>query len=124
MKCFKLDNQIFAYDDTQEDLITDEMVELTGDELGALLNPPLPPVKLSPLTNRQFKLALLDAEILDDVEAAISNIEDSTLKRRIQIEYEYAATFNRDSESIAVMVNLLGLSTETVDEMWIKSLTL
>ena len=124
MRYFELDGERYAYDETQTDLITSEMVELTGDELNKLLNPPPPPVYLAPLTNRQFKLALLDAELLDDVELAISDIEDPTLKRRIQIEYEYATTFNRDSESIAVMVNLLNLSTNIVDEMWIKALTL
>lgn len=125
MRYFKLNDQIFAYDETQTDLITDEMVELTDDELNASLNPPPPPpVKLSPLTNRQFKLALLDAELLDDVELAISNIEDPAIKRRIQIEYEYATTFNRDSDSINIMINLLDLSTDIVDEMWIKALTL
>lgn len=124
MRYFKLDDEIFAYDDTQTDLITDEMEELTAEELNKPLNPPLAPVKLSPLTNCQFKLALLDAELLDDVESAIGNIEDPTLKRRIQIEYEHATTFNRDSDSIAVMIALLKLPTENVDEMWIHALTL
>lgn len=122
MRYFKLDGQIFGYDDTQTDLITDEMSELTKDELDEFLNPTQPPVSLPQLTNRQFKLALLDADLLDAVELEIAQIKDEKLKRRIQIEFEYATTFNRNSESIAIVVELLGLSVENVDEIWEQAL--
>lgn len=124
MRYFKLNDQIFAYDNDQEHLIEGDMVEIKGKALDKILNPLPTAVELRPLTNRQFKLALLDSDLIDDVESAIGNIEDPTLKRRIQIEYEYATTFNRDSDSIAVMIALLKLPTENVDEVWIHALTL
>lgn len=124
MKYYKLGDQIFAYEDTQLDLVTDEMVEITGKDLEKLLNPDPLPVQLKPLTNRQFKLALLNAELIDSVEAKINTIEDPVLKRRIQIEYEYATAFERNSESIAMMIELLGISSSEVDQMWISALSI
>lgn len=124
MRYFKLRDDIFGYDEKQDDLITDEMVELTSEELNALLTPTLPATKLSPLTNRQFKLALLDSNLIDLVDTAINNIEDLKLKRKIQIEYEYAATFNRDSESVATVIELIGVSLDEVDRIWIKALSM
>lgn len=124
MRYFKLNDEIFAYDEDQEHLITDDMIEITGSDLDAILNPQLPPIKLAPLTNRQFKLALLDAELIDRVELAISELADPKLKRKIQIEYEYAATFNRNSESISTMIELLEITQEDVDQIWINALTI
>lgn len=124
MRYFKLRDHIFGYDETQEGLITDEMVELTAEELDALLTPTLLVTKLSPLTNRQFKLALLDSNLIDLVDTAINNIDDLKLKRKIQIEYEYATTFNRDSKSVAAVIELIGISLEEVDQIWIKALSM
>lgn len=124
MRYFKKGDAIFAYEDDQLDLVTDEMTEVKGKELKAILNPPSPEPILSPLTNRQFKLALLDADLIDDVETAISKIEDSKVKRTIQIEYEYATTFHRDSESIQTMADLLKLDSESVNDLWSKALLL
>ena len=124
MRYFKLNNEIYAYSADQEYLITAEMKEIKGKELEALLNPPVPPRALTPLTSRQFKLALLDAGLLDDVEDAIEAIEDNDLKRRIKIEHEYATQFERGSDSIAVMAKLIGLDSDAVDALWRQALTL
>ena len=124
MKYFKLNDQVFAYSDDQLDLVTKDMIEITGKELDDLLNPPQPEPLLQALTNRQFKLVLLENDLIDDVEKAISEIEDPKLKRRIEIEYEYATSFERDSDSIHIMSDLLELDKEKVDELWLKALDL
>ena len=41
MKHYKLGNQVFAFDETQDDLITGDMVLMTDAELEAHINPPL-----------------------------------------------------------------------------------
>ena len=79
---------------------------------------------LKPLTRRQFKLILLDNDLLDEVELAINNIEDKITKTRMQIEYTESTEFERDSESLLFMCQLLNLSEEQINIMWEKALTL
>lgn len=79
---------------------------------------------LRPLTRRQFKLALLENGLLDQIENSISAIEDDQTRARIQIEYAEATEFHRTSDSVAYMCQLLGLNDEQVDQMWEQALTL
>ena len=79
---------------------------------------------LRPLTRRQFKLALLENGLLDQIENSISAIEDDQMRARIQIEYAEATEFHRTSDSVAYMCQLLGLTYEQVDQMWEQALTL
>ncbi len=73
---------------------------------------------LKPLTRRQFKLVLLENNLLDQIENAISAIEDDKTRARIQIEYIEATEFHRSSEFVIYMCNLLGFSKEQVDQIW------
>ena len=73
---------------------------------------------LKPLSRRQFKLALLENDLLDVIEAKINQIEDAKQKTIIQIEYQEATEFVRTSDSVKYMCNLLGLSEEQVNQMW------
>ena len=79
---------------------------------------------LRPLTRRQFKLVLLENDLLDEFELAINNIGDKTTKTRMQIEYTESTEFKRDSESLLFMCQLLNLSEEQINIMWEKALTL
>lgn len=79
---------------------------------------------LSPLTQRQFKLVLLQNNLLDKTEAAINAISDSTKKSQINIEYNYASSFERQSDSVLYMVNLLQLTDDQVDQMWQQAMKL
>ena len=76
------------------------------------------------LTRRQFKLALLENGLLDQIENSISAIEDDQTRARIQIEYTEATEFHRISDSVVYMCQLLGLTDEQVDQMWEHALTL
>ena len=87
MKYYKLNDQVFAFEDdgSQDDYITEDMVRMTPSEVDKHLNPKnymtdeqlyeIYVRSLRPLTRRQFRLALLDVGLLDDLETAISNIE-------------------------------------------------
>lgn len=79
---------------------------------------------LRELTRRQFKLVLMENDLLAAIETAISGIEDEVLKARIDIEYREATGFDRMSDSVAYMSQLLGLNDEQVDAMWVQALTL
>ncbi|ENX48751.1 MULTISPECIES: hypothetical protein [Acinetobacter] len=76
------------------------------------------------LTRRQFKLALLQNNLLETVEQSIATIEDSALKTRIEIEYNESEKFERTNDSVQYMLSILNLTEEQVDEMWRYAMTL
>ena len=80
--------------------------------------------QFTPLTRRQFKLALLENGLLSTVEQMIESIEDPTVKARIQIEYIESERFERSNESVQYMLEALDLTTNQVDEMWRYAMTL
>jgi len=136
MKYYKKDNEVFAFEDdgSQDDYIKPEMVLMTSEEVDKHINPEKYLTEeqkysiylnsLKPLTRRQFKLVLLENDLLDAVELSINNIEDKTTKTRMQIEYTEATEFKRNSESLLFMCQLLNLSEEQINTMWEKALTL
>ena len=136
MKYYKLNNDVYAFesDGSQDDYITPTMVAMTSEEVDKHINPDkyLSPSELykkyvstlKPLTRRQFKLVLLENNLLDKVETAIESIEDITQRTRMQIEYTEATDFKRTSESLLGMCRLLGLSEEQINTMWEHALTL
>ena len=136
MKYYKKDNEVFAFeaDGSQDEYITQDMVRMTSSEVDKHLNPKkymtdeqlyeIYVKSLRPLTRRQFRLALLDVELLDDLEAAISNIEDTAEKRRIEIEYTESDKFARTSEIVKTMFALINQTEEQINELWEKALTL
>ena len=136
MKYYKLNDQVFAFEDdgSQDDYITEDMVRMTSSEVDKHLNPKnymtdeqlyeIYVRSLRPLTRRQFRLALLDVGLLDDLETAISNIEDTTEKRRIDIEYTESDKFARTSESVKTMFTLINQTEDQINELWEKALTI
>lgn len=76
------------------------------------------------LTRRQFKLALLQNNLLETVEQSIAGIEDQALKTRIEIEYNESEKFERTNDSVKYMLSILNLTNEQVDEMWRYAMTL
>lgn len=134
MRYFKKDNEVYAFDQSQEHLITVEHAELTDEELHLHSNPQSNLTdeqkreifleSLKPLTRRQFKLTLLANDMLDQIEAAIEEIQEPFIKKMIQIEYGEGATFERTSNSVIAMCGLLGLADDQVDEMWQYAMTL
>ena len=129
MKYYKLENQVYAFeaDGSQDDYITEDMVRMTPSEVDKHLNPKkymtdeqlyeIYVKSLRPLTRRQFRLALLDVGLLDDLETAISNIEDTTEKRRIDIEYTESDKFARTSEIVKTMFTLINQTEEQINEL-------
>ena len=136
MKYYKKDNEVYAFEDdgSQDEYITEDMVRMTSSEVDKHLNPKkymtdeqlyeIYVKSLRPLTRRQFRLALLDVGLLDDLEAAISNIEDTAEKRRIDIEYTESDKFARTSESVKTMFALINQTEDQINELWEKALAL
>ena len=72
------------------------------------------------VTVRQAKLALLQAGLLDDVEAAIAASDN----RAAQIEWEYATEFRRDWPALVAMQSVLGLTDAQIDDLFRLAATL
>ncbi|MBR7738260.1 hypothetical protein [Acinetobacter nosocomialis] len=108
--------------------LEDDLIEMTSEEVDRHLNPQnylseeekeqLRLAEFKPLTRRQFKLALLQYQLLEKVEQAIADIEDPALKTRVQIEYNESEKFERTNDSVKYMLPLLNISNDEIDEMW------
>ncbi len=85
-------------------------------------NTPASPVEVEPpvpriVTMRQARLALLAAGKLPGVAAAISSL-DSPHREAAQIEWEYAATVDRDAQLMALVAAALQLDDAALDELF------
>lgn len=137
MKYFKdKDGSVYAFEDdgSQDEFITPTMKKMTNSQIDRHLNPQkylsdeeknlIYLQSLRPLTRRQFMLALVENDLDEAVETAISNIQDAKQRKQMSIEYKDAQTFERFSASILTMATLINLDEESLNSMWEKALTL
>ena len=136
MKYYKLNNEVYAFeaDGSQDDYIKEGMILMTVEEVDKHIHPEKYYTEeqkyniylnsLRPLTRRQFKLALLENNLLATIDTAISNIPDPLLKARIEIEYAEATEFVRTSDSVKYMLSMLELSEEQANSLWETAQTL
>lgn len=127
MRYFWKDSDVYAFDETQNDLITDDMVELTSDELDHHLNPlkylsdeerEARRLAVMPtLSRRQFKLMLHNAGLLKQVEEVVAITDDEVLR----IEYQESDRFHRDNPTILKMIGMLSLDLAIVDKLWLEA---
>lgn len=104
------------------------LVEATEGSIGWLYDgetfspPPAPPDPVpASVTMRQARLALLGAGLLDDVDAALAAIPDAMQRRAAQIEWEFAATVDRQSPWVANLAGALGLADEQLDALFVAA---
>ena len=76
------------------------------------------------VTMRQARRALLDAGLLDQVDAAIAAIADATERRQAEIDWEYATTVERLWPWVQTLGAALGLSAEDLDALFELAATL
>ena len=76
------------------------------------------PSAVNVISMPQARLALLEAGLLDQVEAALAAIEDPRLRQRAQIEWEYAAEVRRDSPWVVAIAEALELGPEALDALF------
>lgn len=130
MKYYKLDNQVFAFekDGSQDDFISDDMIKMTSKEVDRHINPEkyLSDKEkqqsyiesLPALTRRQFKLALLNADLTAAIESAINAVTDDKTQAMLLIEYNESTQFIRTSDSVQYMCHLLNLSDAEINMIW------
>ncbi|ENX35784.1 hypothetical protein [Acinetobacter courvalinii] len=137
MKYFKhINGEVYAFelDGSQDHLITNEMEKMTKSDIDRHLYPKNYLTEdekkaaylssLRPLTRRQFMLTLVEFELDDQIKTAISEIADIKQRKKIEIEFNDGQSFERLSESILFMANLLQLDENRVNELWEHGLSL
>lgn len=72
------------------------------------------------VTIRQARLALLQAGLLDDIDAAIA----ASTERSLKIEWEYASTIERNSPWVQALTVALGLSSSQLDSLFEEAIGL
>ena len=70
---------------------------------------------------RQARHALLNAGLLDAVDATISAIPDETERRQAQIDWEYATEVRKDWPWVQTLSTALGLTEEQLDQLFIQA---
>lgn len=130
MKYFKKNGQVYAFDSdgSQDELITNEFIKMTKNEIDRHVNPEkylsetekyeIYLNSLWPLTRRQFMHTLVQYEVEDELVNAINNIEDVKQRKMIKIDFETSQNFERLSESILFIFNLLNIEESKVNSMW------
>lgn len=73
------------------------------------------------VTMRHARLALLQAGLLSQVEAAIAAIEDPVQRQAVQIEWEYAAEINREHPWVQGLATALGLNETQLDDLFVAA---
>ena len=81
--------------------------------------------KTPSLTRRQFRLALvMNGYNLTDIETLIEQIPDQMRRQIIKIEWQDATTFERQSQNLQIMAELMQLDTAQIDGLWSQALSL
>lgn len=75
-------------------------------------------VNYNVVTMKQARIALLEAGMLDAVEAALASMPDGPDKRKAKIEWDFAGTVERDSALTRQMAQALELSESDLDDLF------
>ena len=89
-------------------------------------NEPLPadpviPPKVTEVTMRQARLALLGAGLLDGVDAALNAIPNEAQRKAALIEWEFSNTVQRDMALVQQLAPALGLSEQQLDNLFAQA---
>lgn len=119
MKYFRKPNEkicAFKEDGSQDYLIQDDYVSITEAEAIEAQNIS----KISTVTMRQARLALLRSGLLATIEDAIKNGTDEEMK----IEWEYATEIKRDWSSLIALAKSLNMTEADLDNLFSLASTL
>ncbi|MBY3027594.1 hypothetical protein HF265_00465 [Rhizobium leguminosarum] len=90
--------------------------ELLSDDNAELIDFLNPPVTVAAVSARQFKLQLLAAGLLDQVDAWVAQ-----QARDVRIAYEYSGTFVKDSPMMTAGFAALGFTASAVDAFFLAA---
>ena len=96
-----------------------QTTQIGGATITVLVDPNAPPpgpVIPQSVTAFQAKAALLQVDLLDDVEAMMA---DPATPRIVKLAWSEALTFERQSPTVVAMGSALGLTDEQLDAMFV-----
>ena len=96
-----------------------QTTQIGGATITVLVDPNAPPpgpIVPQSVTAFQAKAALLQADLLDDVEAMMA---DPATPRIVKLAWSEALTFERQSPTVVAMGSALGLTDEQLDAMFV-----
>lgn len=73
------------------------------------------------VSRRQARRALLDANLLMQVDAAIDAIQDGYTRESVRIDWQDAQVFKRDDATLLALASALNLSDEQLDQLFISA---
>jgi hypothetical protein len=104
----------------ERDAARSEVTRLTA-ELDAIRNP-TDQQGFPILTAVQLRLGILGAGLsLADIDAAIAAIPDAVGRARVETYWQYATQFERSHPLMAGMIQMIGLSSEQADAIWMSA---
>lgn len=121
MKFYKDENNtVWAYEDNFRGVIRQGLIEIDDTELAAIRAAEnLPPVtqRITEVTMRQARLALLGAGKLPAVNAAIAAMQGAQ-GEAARIEWEYSQEVQRDRGLVSALGSQLGMTEEQLDALF------
>lgn len=107
--------------DDDADTTIDGVVKiLTEEEYNALYEIELDDRIPRVVTPRQARLALLQANLLSNVNAAIESLEEPE-KTQVKIEWEFASEIRRESPLVKKLANAMQLSNVELNELFVSA---
>ncbi|MNV29977.1 hypothetical protein D3C71_1212270 [compost metagenome] len=99
---------------------TDYRVFLEWEAAGGVIEPPSADPAYVPgsVSRYQARAALLEAGLLDDVEAYFESLPDSSLAK---LAWKEAPTVNRTSDALTTAAGILGLTDERLDALFLRA---
>ena len=98
-----------------------QTTQIGGATITVLVDPNAPPpgpVVPQSVTAFQAKAALLQADLLDDVEAMMT---DPATPRIVKLAWSEALTFERQSPTVRSLGSALGLNDSALDDLFIAA---
>jgi len=108
--------QTWAIQDKFKDIVVDGVTTTKAEQETAYLAAKKKALVPASVTMRQARLALLAADLLDDVDVMIQSIG-----RAAAITWEFATEVQRTNELIAAVQEAKGLTEEQIDDMFIEA---
>lgn len=98
-----------------------QTTQIGGATITVLVDPNAPPpgpVIPQSVTAFQAKAALLQADLLDDVEALMADVDTP---RIVKLAWSEALTFERQSPTVLTLATALGLSAAELDTLFVAA---
>lgn len=119
MKHYKDENNgVWAYDDDYTGAIHDGLIPINDEELKVLRSTEsTPTLRITKVTMRQARLALLGAGLLDTVNTSIAAMTGAQ-GEAARIEWEYSQEVQRDRGLVTALGAQLGMTEEQLDALF------